>query len=93
MPLQCDFAGIRLNASPAVVGQTSGYPRVLEALERDCADKLVIWGGGVDRQKTLPFGTPEEVATETRRNVSILAEGGGAVCATVHNIQGPIAEE
>ena len=24
-------------------------------------DKLTFWGGGVDTQQTLPYGTPEEV--------------------------------
>ena len=48
---------------------------------------LAFWGGGVDPQKTLPFGTAEEVAEETRRNVAILSAGGGYVCAAVHNIQ------
>jgi len=61
----------------------------LESLKRNYGDRLVFWGGGVDPQKTLPFGTPEEVAEETRRNVSILSPGGGFVCASVHNIQGP----
>jgi len=62
-------------------------------LKRKYGDKLVFWGGGVDPQKTLPFGTPEEIAAETRRNVAILAQGGGFVCAAVHNIQGPTPAE
>jgi len=65
----------------------------LEFLKSRFGDKLVFWGGGVDPQKTLPFGTPEEVAGETRRNVSIMSEGGGFVCAAVHNIQGPTPPE
>jgi hypothetical protein len=65
----------------------------LEALKRDYGDKLVFWGGGVDPQETLPFGTPQQVAAETKLNVSILAPGGGFVCAAVHNIQGPTPVE
>jgi uroporphyrinogen-III decarboxylase len=65
----------------------------LETLKGKYADKLVFWGGGVDPQKTLPFGTPEEVAAETKRNVNILSKGGGFVCAPVHNIQGPTPVE
>lgn len=49
--------------------------------------KLVFWGGGIDPQKTMPFGTPEEIKKETRENVSIFSKGGGFVCANVHNIQ------
>ncbi|MBL7065652.1 MAG: hypothetical protein ISS49_15845 [Anaerolineae bacterium] len=31
------------------------------ALERDFGDRLVFWGGGIDTQSTLSFGTPDEV--------------------------------
>jgi len=27
-------------------------------LKRTYGDRLTFWGGGVDTQKTLPFGTP-----------------------------------
>jgi hypothetical protein len=47
----------------------------------------------VDPQKTLPFGTPKEVAAQTKRNVGILSQNGGFVCAAVHNIQGPTPVE
>ena len=53
----------------------------------------VLMGGGVDPQKTMPFGTPEEVAEETKQNVAVLCKGGGFVCAAVHNIQGPTPVE
>ncbi len=48
---------------------------------------LVFWGGGVDTQRTLPFGTPDEVRLEVLRVCGILAPGGGFVFNTVHNIQ------
>jgi uroporphyrinogen-III decarboxylase len=56
-------------------------------LKAKCGDKLVFWGGGVDTQKTLPFGTADEVRAEVRDRVRILGEGGGFVFNTVHNIQ------
>ncbi len=65
----------------------------LMTLKSQYGDKLIFWGGGVDPQKTLPFGTPEEVAEETKRNVKILSKGGGFVCASVHNIQAPTPVE
>ena len=48
---------------------------------------LVFWGGGVDTQRILPFGTPQEVRDEVKRRVDDLAPGGGFVFAPVHNIQ------
>jgi uroporphyrinogen-III decarboxylase len=56
-------------------------------LKREFGDRLTFWGGGVDTQRTLPFGTPEEVAEEVRERVRILAPGGGFVFNTIHNVQ------
>ena len=53
----------------------------------DYGDRLVFWGGGVDTQKTLPFGTPQEVRDEVRERIEIFAPGGGFVFSTIHNIQ------
>jgi uroporphyrinogen decarboxylase len=47
---------------------------------------LCFWGGGCDTQWVLPHGTPEDVANDVRRNVNILAPGGGFVFQQVHNI-------
>jgi len=58
-----------------------------ETLKARYGKRLSFWGGGVDPQRTLPFGAPDEVREETRHNVAVLAEGGGYVCGTVHNIQ------
>jgi hypothetical protein len=49
--------------------------------------RLVFWGGGVDTQKTLPFGTPAEVREEVLRRCEIFAPGGGFVFNAIHNIQ------
>jgi hypothetical protein len=50
-------------------------------------DKFVFWGGGVDTQRTLPFGTIEEVYKEVTERLEIFAPGGGFVFNTIHNIQ------
>jgi hypothetical protein len=60
-----------------------------EILKIKYGKRLSFWGGGVDPQHTLPFGTPDEVQEETKHNVAVLAKGGGYVCGTVHNIQAP----
>ena len=56
-------------------------------LKKEFGDDLVFWGGGVDTQKTLPFGTPDEVYAEVRERIEIFNDGGGFVFNTIHNIQ------
>jgi hypothetical protein len=58
-----------------------------ELLKAKFGDRLVFWGGGVDTQKTLPFGTTDDVRTEVLRRCEIFAPGGGFVFNSVHNIQ------
>ncbi|MBN2507000.1 MAG: methyltransferase [Verrucomicrobia bacterium] len=59
-------------------------------LKREFGRHLVFWGGGVDTQKTLPFGTPDEVYREVRERIDIFAEGGGYVFNSIHNVQGSV---
>jgi uroporphyrinogen decarboxylase len=56
-------------------------------LKREFGRDLAFWGGGVDTQRVLGDGTPEEVRAEVRRRIADLREGGGFVFATVHNVQ------
>jgi len=56
-------------------------------LKTEFGQRLTFWGGGVDTQRTLPFGTPDEVRREVRERIKIFGPGGGFVFAAVHNIQ------
>jgi uroporphyrinogen-III decarboxylase len=56
-------------------------------LKEKYGGRIVFWGGGVDTQKTLPFGTPEEVREEVLRSCEVFAPDGGFVFNTIHNIQ------
>jgi uroporphyrinogen-III decarboxylase len=56
-------------------------------LKDDFGDRLVFWGGGVDTQRTLPFGSPEEVGREVAERIRIFGPGGGYVFNAIHNIQ------
>lgn len=56
-------------------------------LKQKYGDRLTFWGGGIDTQKVLPFGTPEEVKSHVLKQCEILSPGGGFVFNTVHNIQ------
>ena len=64
-----------------------------KALKARYGRDIAFWGGGVDTQRTLPFGKPAEVAEEVKRNIDALAPGGGFVFATVHNIQAGVPPE
>ena len=58
-----------------------------QTLKERFGDRITFWGGGVDTQKTLPFGTPDEVRRQVRERVEIFSRGGGFVFNTVHNVQ------
>jgi hypothetical protein len=50
-------------------------------------DRIVFWGGGVDTQHTLPFGTPDEVRQQVKERLEIFGKTKGYVFNTIHNIQ------
>ena len=56
-------------------------------LKQRYGDSIVFWGGGVDTQKTLPFGTPEQVRQEVLKRCETFAPGGGFVFNSIHNVQ------
>ncbi len=60
------------------------------ALKRDFGQDVCFWGGGVETQNVLPFGTPQDVKDNVRRNIEALAPGGGYVFNTIHNIQADV---
>ena len=62
-------------------------------LKREYGRDLTFWGGGVDTQRVLGSGTPDQVREEVKRRVTDLMPGGGFVFTTVHNIQGNVPPE
>jgi hypothetical protein len=65
----------------------------LETIKGRYGDNMVFWGGGIDTQYILPFGSSEEINEEVMRNMKILAQGSGFVFSAVHNIQARIPVE
>jgi len=58
-----------------------------KALKREYGKDITFWGGGIDTQNTLPFGTPEEVREQVLQRCEIFAEDGGYVFNAIHNVQ------
>jgi uroporphyrinogen decarboxylase len=73
--------------------QLSADGMQLKELKRDFGKEITFWGGGVDTQTVLNRKTPAEIKDAVRRNVEILAPGGGFVFCQVHNIQPDVSPE
>ena len=56
-------------------------------LKKEYGRDIVFWGGGVDTQHTLPFGTAEEVRAEVLERCEVFSVDGGFVFNTIHNVQ------
>jgi len=63
------------------------------AIKKEYGNDIAFWGAGVDTQRVFDQGTPEEVRDETRRNIEIMAPGGGFVCTPIHNTQASVSPE
>ena len=73
--------------------QTSAKGMDPKFLKEKYGDKFTFWGGGVDTQKILPFGTPEDVFKDVYERLTIFAPGGGFVFNPIHNVVGNVPPE
>ncbi|MCW5981446.1 MAG: hypothetical protein KIT09_25395 [Bryobacteraceae bacterium] len=85
-----DFIEIGVDALNPV--QVSAKGMEPARLKREFGDRISFWGG-IDSQRLLPHGSPDEVAAEVRRLFGILGESGGWILAAVHNIQPDVPPE
>ena len=67
--------------------QTSATGMDPRWLKEQFGAALTFWGGGVDTQRTLPFGTPSEIRAEVKERLAIFGAGGGFVFNPIHNVQ------
>jgi hypothetical protein len=67
--------------------QTSAKGMTPEHLVERYGGRIVFWGGGVDTQQTLPFGTPDEVRGQVKERLRVFGKTNGYVFNPVHNIQ------
>jgi len=64
-----------------------------EARDMACPELKRLFGdrlsfhGSLSIQRTLPFGTPEQIRNEVRERFEALGPGGGFIFCTAHNIQ------
>jgi hypothetical protein len=90
-PLIKDFIEAGFDILNPVQTSAAGMdPRKLKA---KYGGKITFWGGGVDTQRTLPFGTVEQVRREVHERIRIFAPGGGFIFNTIHNVQSKVPIE
>ncbi len=61
----------------------------IAALKKDFGGKLSFWGG-ISTQRTLPYGTPDEVRREARETRSIMSRNGGYILSSSQSIQADV---
>jgi uroporphyrinogen decarboxylase len=66
--------------------------RKTDELKRVWGKELVFWGG-IDTHHVLPHGTDHQVRQEVWRRLDDMAQDGGYVLASVHNIQPEVTPE
>ncbi|MGD8399246.1 MAG: uroporphyrinogen decarboxylase family protein [Anaerolineae bacterium] len=85
-----EFTDIGVDALNPV--QVSSADMDTAALKAEFGERICFWGG-IDTQRVLPLGTPDEVRAEVRQRIRDLAAGGGFVLAPVHNVQEDVPPE
>ena len=76
--------------NPVQISAAGMDPKNLKA---KYGNDITFWGGGVDTQKVLAFGSPGEVRDQVLENCEIFGKNGGFVFNTVHNIQANVPVE
>jgi hypothetical protein len=73
--------------------QTSASGMEPRLLKQRFGDQVTFWGGGVDTQQVLPFGTPEQIRSQVLERMEIFGANGGFVFNPSHNVQAGIPVE
>jgi len=58
----------------------------IRKLKREYGKHLCFWGG-ISTQKTLPYGTPDELREELREVLAFMRKGGGYILAPAQHLQ------
>ncbi len=60
-----------------------------DVLKREYGRDLAFYGA-INTQRTLPFGSAEDVRAEVRERIRVLGKGGGYICGSDHGILGDV---
>jgi uroporphyrinogen decarboxylase len=64
-----------------------------QRLKSEFGGRISFWGGGCDTQQVLRIGSIDEIKDHVKRNLEILAPGGGFVFQQVHNVMADVRPE
>jgi len=90
-PLIDDFVEIGvdiLNPIQTSAGTMSNLPELKKR-----HGKNIVFCGGIDSHRILPFGTPADVREEVKRVIEILGPGGGFMIGAVHTVMNDVPPE
>ncbi len=73
--------------------QTTANKMDPTTLKKEFGKNIVFWGGGVETQRVLMFGSPDEVRSQVRERIRMFGPGGGFVFNQIHNILPEISPE
>ncbi|MBW1791243.1 MAG: methyltransferase [Deltaproteobacteria bacterium] len=73
--------------------QTSAVGMEPEKLKDEFGDRITFWGGGIETQSVLPFGTAAEIRTQVKERIETFGSGGGFVFSPIHNVQVDVSVE
>jgi uroporphyrinogen decarboxylase len=83
-PILGDLIEIGLEVFNPVQPNVPGHDP--EALKSQFGDRL-SFGGAIDQQQLLPFGTPEQIEAEVKAKIEVLGRRGGYMCSPAHIVQ------
>ena len=90
-PLIDDFVEIGvdiLNPIQTSAGSMSDLPSLKKR-----HGKNIVFCGGIDSHRILPYGSPAEVRQEVKRVIDILGPGGGCMIGAVHTVMNDVPPE
>ena len=90
-PLIEDFIDIGVDILNPIQ-TSSGKMSDLAALKKRFGGNIVFCGG-IDSHRILPYGSAEEVRQEVRRVIGILGPGGGTMIGAVHTVMNDVPPE